>query len=212
MSGSAEVKDLFVLAADMDLANTLEGLLARPEPLRIRSVDFDIERHPYRDSGCRIDAIEYLRPFLKSYRHALVVFDYHGCGSRHSREMIQQDIGENLRRNGWEDRARAIVIDPELEVWVWAESQEVSRVLGWGSRYRELRRWLAAEGLWPAGQPKPPDPKKAMERAMGHSRSPLSARKFRELADTVDFDGCEDSAFNELQETLRAWFPREGRK
>ena len=213
MSGpAAEAKDLFVLAADLDMKNALEGLLARPGPLSIRNVDFDIERHPYRDSGCRTDAVEYLRPFLRGYRHALVVFDHHGCGSRRSREVIQQDIGNNLKRNGWEDRARAIVIEPELEVWVWAESPDVSRVLGWGSRYRELRRWLAAEGLWPAGHPKPHDPKEAMERAIGHSRSQLSSRIFRELANTVNFDGCKDSAFNELQATLRAWFPREGRE
>ena len=212
MSGPAGAKDLFVLAADQDLANALEGLFARPGHLSMRNIDFDIERHPNRDSGCRTDAVEYLRPFLRSYRHALVVFDHHGCGSSDSREAIQQDIGQNLMRNGWEDRARVIVIEPELEVWVWADSPEVSQVLGWGSRYRELRRWLASENMWPAGRPKPHDPKEAMERAMRHRRTPLSARKFRELADTVDFDGCKDSAFNELQATLRAWFPREGRK
>ena len=212
MNGPAEAKDLFVLAADLDMKNALEGLLSRPGHLRIRDVDFDIERHPNRDSGCRTDAVEYLRPFLGRYRHALVVFDYHGCGSHYRREVIQQDIGKDLKRNGWRDRAKAIVIEPELEVWVWAESPEVSRVLGWDGRYRELRRWLASENMWPARRPKPRDPKEAMERAMGHSRSQLSSRIFRELADTVDFDGCKDSAFNEFQETLRAWFPREGRK
>ena len=40
-----EPKDLFVLAADLELANALEGLLSRPRDLGIRDVAFDMERH-----------------------------------------------------------------------------------------------------------------------------------------------------------------------
>ena len=76
-----EPKDLFVLAADLELANALEGLLSRPRDLGIRDVAFDIERHINRDSGCRTEAVEYLRPYHRKYQHALVVFDHHGCGS-----------------------------------------------------------------------------------------------------------------------------------
>lgn len=202
-----EQKDLFVLAADLELANALEGLLSRPSCLSIREIDFDIERHPNRDSGCRIDAVEYLRPYLGRYRHALVVFDSWGCGSTDSREEIQNSVEEGLNLNGWNHHAKTIVIDPELEVWIWGECPAVSKVLGWGVHYRELRRWLNSQGLWPADHAKPGAPKKAMTEAMKHKRSRRSARKFLELATTIDFGCCVDPAFNELRETLGVWFP-----
>ena len=43
--------DLFVLAADLDMTNALEGLLSRPRDLGIRDVTFVVERHPGRDGG-----------------------------------------------------------------------------------------------------------------------------------------------------------------
>lgn len=74
-------KDLFVLAADLELKNALDGLLSRARDLGVNDVSYDIERHPNRDSGCRSEAVEYLRPYLRGYRHALFVFDHYGCGS-----------------------------------------------------------------------------------------------------------------------------------
>ena len=212
MSSDTEIKDLFVLVADLELANALTGLLSRAASLQIRHLSFDIERHPNRDSGCRIEAVEYLRPFHRRYRCALIVFDRHGCGSILPREDIQQEIEEQLARNGWDGRAKVIVIDPELEVWVWSDSPAVSGVLGWGVQFRELRRWLNSQGLWPAGRSKPSDPKKAMREAMRHRRSQRSPRKFRELASAVDFGVCQDPAFDEMRRTLRAWFPPDVRE
>ena len=71
--------DLFVLVADLDMANTLEGLLSRSRDVGIRDVMFDVRRHPGRDNGCRTVSVEYLRPYLGRYDHALIVFDRHGC-------------------------------------------------------------------------------------------------------------------------------------
>ncbi len=209
---SADPKDLFVLAADLELANALEGLLSRSRDLGIEDIEFDIERHINRDSGCRSEAVEYLRPYLGRYRYALIVFDYHGCGSSLPREGIQRNLEKQLARNGWENGAKVIVIDPELEVWVWSHSPTVSRVLGWDDRYPELRRWLGDQQLWPPGDSKPTHPKKAMREAMRHGRVQRSARKFSELATAVELDGCRDPAFNELKTTLRRWFSLETRK
>ena len=76
--------DLFVLAADQDMANALEGLLSRSGDLGIRGVAFDVRRHLGRDSGCRTRSVEYLRPYLNRYDHALIVFDRHGVSARRS--------------------------------------------------------------------------------------------------------------------------------
>ena len=201
-------KDLFILAADLELANAVDGLLSRAQDLGISEIESDIERHVNRDSGCRSDAVEYLRPYLGKYRYVMVIFDHHGCGSTLPRAHIQRDLEQRLARNGWGTRASVIVIEPELELWVWSDSPAVPQVLGWGGRYRELRRSLAIEGLWPSSDAKPTRPKKAMLEALRRGRVQRSARMFSELAKAVDFDRCQDPAFNEFKNTLRRWFPR----
>ena len=205
---AADSKDLFVLAADLELKNALDGLLSRATDLGVRDMSYDIERHPNRDSGCRSEAVEYLRPYLRGYRHGLVVFDHYGCGSTDSREEIQLSVEEQLRRNGWGDRAKVIVIEPELEVWVWSDSPAACRVLGWDDGYAALRRWLGTRQLWQSGEPKPAEPKRAMQDVMQHGRVRRSARNFSRLARAIDFSRCEDPAFNELKDTLQEWFPR----
>ena len=203
-------KDLLVLVADLDIEQAIRGLLGRSRALNITEVDFEVRRHPGRDSGCRSGAVEFLRSFLHSYRYALVVFDLYGSGNILDRKEIRYQVEDGLSRNGWDDRARAIIIEPELEAWVWTASQEVPEVLGWDGSYASLRDWLHEQGLWPEENGKPPDPKAAMKRTMYELRSKLSSRKFYELATKVSLvHHCQDPAFNELQTTLRAWFPRQ---
>ena len=199
--------DLLVLVADLDMEQVVKGLLARPESLEMAPVRFEVRRHPRRDSGCRTGAVEYLRAFLRSYRRALVLFDLDGSGSDRSREETQKEVEEVLSRNGWNGRARTIVIEPELEAWVWSASDKVPEVLGWRKEYAELRRWLCDQGLWPEESPTPPNPKKAMERTMQESRSRISSRKFFELANAVSLRRCRDPSFNDFKRTLRTWFP-----
>ena len=207
------MKDLLVLIPDTDIEQAMKGLLLRTDGIDIAPVDFEIRRHVNRDSGCRTNAAHYLRPYLRAYRYTLVAFDRHGCGSRGTREEIQEEVESDLTRNGWEDRSKAIVIDPEIEVWVWSNSPEVARVLGWGSDFEVLRNWLASRKLWASNRRKPQNPKRAMRKAMEEARLKKKARrsssKFRYLATSVDFTGCDDPAFVELTRTLRAWFPPE---
>ena len=170
--------------------------------------------HAKWDNGCRLTATSHLRPYLTSHHYALVVFDRDGCGSERSRLEIQQEV--DLSRNGWRDRSKAIVIDPEIEAWVWSNSPDVARALGWGSDFQALREWLGSQDLWASGYLKPQDPKSAMRKAMEKARLPKKARrsssKFYDLATTVDFTGCDDPAFVELTRTLRAWFPPEAER
>ena len=208
MNGDHAHKDLLVLVADLDIEQAIRGLLGRPHSLNISEVEFEVRRHPGRDSGCRSGAVEFLRSFLGSYRYALVVFDLHGSGNIQSRVDIRNRVEDGLSRNGWDGRARAIVIEPELEEWVWTASQGVAEVLGWKGSYASLREWLHTQELWPEGSGKPCDPKAAMKLTMYKSRSRRSSRKFYELATRVSLEHCEDPAFNELRTTLRAWFPR----
>ena len=212
MSGERDPRRLIALVADRDIQETLTELFRRPESLGVRRFGFEITRHPGRDGGCRADAANFLRQHLRTFHHALVVFDRHGCGSNVSREEIETTVQQDLHRNGWEHRCRAVVIDPELEAWVWSGSRVVSEALGWGHRYNELLSWLTENGLWHEECPKPIDPKQAMGRALEGAppatRQRRSARVFGEIAAEVSFAGCQDAAFQKLLSTLREWFPQ----
>lgn len=204
-------RDLLVLVADADMREIMRGVLGRSDGVSVRRLDFDVQVHPQRDGGCRTGAATYLRPHFRRFRYCVVVFDRHGCGSRDSREDIQRAVEVDLARNGWGDRSKVVVIEPELEAWIWGDLKAASKHVGWPGGHTALREWLAAEGHWPRGQDKPCDPKRAMQEAM--SRSPLqrqprrSARVFRKIAESARFDGCRDAAFNELRTTLETWFP-----
>ncbi len=209
MSGYA--RDLFVLVADSSIEQAFEGLLARHERLGSRRIGYDIQVHPKRDPGCRTDAVALSRPHLQSHRYALVVFDHYGCGQESlRRQQIQQDVEKDLERNGWENRCKVIVIEPELENWVWAPSGKVSEILGWGSDFRALRKWLWNRELWSDNDPKPSDPKRAMQEALRHKRVRRSATLFKRIADISQPQDCQDPAFVELRKTLQDWFPADG--
>ena len=198
-----------VLVPDLDIAGTVEGLLHRPESIGTRPVSFSITRHLRRDSGCRARAAERLREYIRDHRYAIVLFDKHGCGDpRESRESIGAEVEQRLSRNGWPDRCRAIVIEPELEAWIWTESRQVPSALGWSGDYRSLRDWLTGRGLWSPDAPKPAEPKRAVKAVLRKTSRPLSASLYRELADAVTVRRCVDPAFNEFTRTLRSWFPK----
>ena len=61
---------------------------------------------------------------------------------------------ERLAANGWNDRAKAIVVDPELESWVWADSRVVEDVLGWPGHAEDLRSWLCSNEFLRVGESK----------------------------------------------------------
>lgn len=208
-----EAQDLVVLVPDADIEQTVGGLLSRADGLGLRPLRWTVARHPDRDPGCRVRAAEFLRPYLPRFSRALVVFDREGCGSSAPRERIQETVERELFSNGWRDRAKAIVIDPELEAWLWNGSPRVAEELGWGGDYPGLRDHLAGQGLWPDAAAKPPEPKRAAREAMRtarvRSRSRRSPAKFRRLASQVStgvLSGCQDPAFGDLIDALRRWF------
>ena len=200
-------RDLYVLVADLDMLQTMKGLLSRAQSLGVRPIRYTVGRHLRRDPGCRIEASQYLRGYISDYEHALVVLDRIGCGASAPREEIQHAVERDLSANGWRDRSKAIVIDPELETWIWNGSNSVPKVLGWAGGYENPRAWLATQDPWPSSSAKPPDPKEAMRVALRKVRRSVSARLFGQLAESTTLRRCQDPAFNELKDTLQHWFP-----
>lgn len=207
MSDVDAAKDLICLVADKDTQEALQALLQRPEALDIRPPAFDVFPHPEKDPGCCHHGVDFLRPFATRYRHALLVFDFEGCGREgKTSSKLEQDLQTDLSRNGWDDRARVIVLEPELEVWVWSDSPEVDAILGWSGRFPGLRDWLEQERWLEAGSAKPERPKEAMEAALREARKPRSSATFRKLAETVSFQRCQDQKFLRLKQVLHHWF------
>lgn len=207
MGGAA--KDLVVLVADVNIKAVAEGLLQRPRSLSTREVSFDILVHPDRDPGCLHRSHDLLRPLTNRYAHALVMLDRAGSGQEaRPRAELEAQVRQHLSTNGWDDRAEVVVLDPELESWVWSDSPEVDRCLGWEGREPDLRTWLRSEGLWVPGDAKPADPKRAVERALRHVRTPRSSSIYRDLARSVSIRRCHDPAFLAFRQHLQRWFPR----
>ncbi|MBI3934355.1 MAG: hypothetical protein HY316_06655 [Acidobacteria bacterium] len=203
------MKDLVILASDKNMEFALKGLLSRYPALGIREVLSDLFVHPHHDPGCLLEGHDFLRLYISSHRHGLVMLDREGSGQEElSRESLEQRIEGLLAQSGWEDRASAIVIDPELEVWVWSDSPHVDTVLGREGKQPDLRAWLLREGLLLADQTKPTWPKEAVERALRLVSRARSSSHYLELGRKVSIERCADPAFAKLKQTLRMWFPQ----
>lgn len=200
--------DLVILVPDRNTEAAIKGILGRSRSLGIRNITFEVFVHPERDPGCyNRRSHDFLRSMAGRYAHALVVFDKAGCGQEsQERISIERNVEDNLRASGWGDRAAALVIDAELEAWVWTDSTHVPECLGWQGHMEDLRKWLDAKGLWPARSVKPPDPKRAMEQVLVEARKPRSSSIYLALAQRVSFQRCSDRAFRKLRLVLGKWF------
>ncbi len=200
-------KDLFVLVADDTMRLAVEALLSRYRSLGIRSVEARVVTHARRDAAVLRECHEFLRPFLSLATHALVMFDREGCGSEEPREALEADVEARLAQNGWELRSAAVVIDPELDVWVWSDSPHVDATLGWRQHGIHLRTWLAERGFLQPGHGKPERPKEALDAALRNSNKRRSSSLYFDIATRVSFERCADPAFLKLKSTLQRWFP-----
>ncbi len=208
---NAEKKDLIVLVADGAMEQAMRGILSRYRALGASRFSFDIIGHPEKDPGCRRKADALLRSFSSLYAHALVMFDREGCGKEDEpRESLEIAVQHRLSRAGWGDRAQVIVLDPELEIWVWSDSPHVEAALGWADQELRLRKWMRQKGFLRREETKPHRPKEAYEEAIRTVGKSKSRRVFRQLAERVSLKRCQDPAFLKLRDVLRRWFPPAG--
>ena len=178
----------------------VDGLL-EGQRLSIPPVRHEVLVHPHRDPGVYRRSESFLRPWLRRARHALVMFDQEGSGSRRSVNEVEQEVEQRLRANGWEDRSAAICISPELEAWVWAPN------LGAALRkplVTNAAQWAKDVGLSFGDRGKPERPKEAFEALI--KPIPRSSAIYSDLASALDFRQCADPAFLKLRSTLTAWF------
>ena len=195
--------DLVVLVADADAEWTLRTLLEkRQAALQIRPIRNKLIRDPDRDAGVFLNAPTTLRAYRNIADHVLVILDHEGSGREHkaSAAEMEIDLEQRLQAAGWAD-AVVVVLDPELEVWVWSRSSHVALALGLSP---EALATVLAQFAQNA-QGKPERPKEAMLAALRQSKRPHSPRIFQELAGKVSLRANE-RAFDRLRTTLQSWF------
>lgn len=205
-------KDLVVLVADVQQEKTLETLLRKRQPsLGIRTIVFDIFRHPRQDPGVFHEAAEFLGPYTSSHDHALVLLDAAWEGAPGGAGHLCSELVRRLGAKGWgPERCQVIVIRPELEAWVWADSAMVPAVLR--TTWDDIHALARRQGYWDEGRPKPDEPKALLEALLRQQRRPRSSALFQELARRVGLARCQDPAFVLLRETLVSWFGERGKR
>lgn len=204
------LKDLVVIAADKQMQRTIETLISyRRQALRIAEITVDVLRHPQRDPGCRTASDVLLVPSRTRYWKAMVIFDYHGSGENNLvAEELEYSLEQRYESQGWEpDTVAFVVIDPELEAWIFgATCRQLQSVVGW-SQPQTARDWLSERGYLAHGDIKPENPKAAVTAMLGLAKKPLTSKLFVELAHYAGLNRCQDRAFQKFCNTLRRWFP-----
>lgn len=207
------MRDCVFLLADKNMEGAFAGFFMREGfylSLGIQHFTFDRTRDTLVASGNDPDvytrAHELLRSYRRTHRFAVIVLDNDWDGSP-GVEMIQNNIQENMTGSGWRrDRFEVVVIDPELENWIWQDSPHVTSAFRF-TQHSSLRQWLGEQGLWDAGAAKPADPKRAVDVTLRTARVPRSAAIYRQITSRISIQGCTDPAFHRLRDALQRWFP-----
>jgi hypothetical protein len=210
------MRDCIFLLADKNMQAAFEGFLSRQvfyKRLGCGNFSFDPRQDIAvasgdNDPGLYTRGHELLRPYQATHRHAVVVLDAKWDGSP-GKAVITEHLTTQIAATGWTaDQFAVIVIDPELENWIWQQNDHVARGLGFGNS-NELMADTDLQAAWPQGQAKPTSPKEILETLLQKRRIPRSSAIYKQITSQVSVRHCQDSAFQLLIESMRTWFPQE---
>jgi hypothetical protein len=200
------MKDLALLVADKNMDFAMRGILNRHKALGTRSVSYEIRQHVNRDGGVRTTGPETLALLRQQFRHGIVMLDWEGSGSKaKSAIALEQELDARLERT-WGDRTKAIVIEPELDVWIWGSDNALAKILEW-SEDQGIREWLTGRGYVFDGSQKPMRPKEALDELMVWLNHPRSSVLYERITGKISLAQCVDPAFRRLRSILQSWFP-----
>lgn len=204
------MRDCIFLLADRNMEAAFDGFFSREGyhySLGCDPFDWDIlVAAGDNDPGLYTRGHELLRPFQATHHRAIVVLDAAWEGAPDA-VQIKQDMTERIQSTGWEpDTFQVIVIDPELENWIWQRNEHVAQGLGFANR-QGLLEDEAVQAKWPTGQDKPAEPKELLEDVLRKKRIPRSSAIYKNITSRVSISGCTDDAFLEMHVALLDWFP-----
>lgn len=198
-------RDLIILVPDKNTEYAIRGAVGRHSALGVRPLQATTLVEPGRDGGVRTRGPQVLTMQRRIYGHALLILDHEGSGSDLSPTALEASLDRELGV-AWGDDAKAIVVHPEIDVWMWGVDSHLREVLNWrlGASPRE---WLQQQGFKFSPVGKPLRPKEALERLFEVSHLPRSSRTYEFLTRRLSLARCQDPAFVALRITLQRWFP-----
>ncbi|HLX60243.1 MAG TPA: hypothetical protein VKX17_03065 [Planctomycetota bacterium] len=200
------MKDLILLLADKNAQFALKGALERPKAIGIRKIEFDFRVHAGRDGGVRKSGPETLALLRRQFNHALLVLDYEGSGAgAQSALELEAELDERLK-TVWQDAAKAIVIEPELDIWIWGSDNAIKQVIKWPIG-GTIRNWIKGKGFNVSENSKPDRPKEALEAVLRELDIPRSSSLYHEITSRISLARCKDMAFQRMRQKLASWFP-----
>ena len=196
--------DLGLVVADKNMDFALRGILMRHQALGIRQITWKTAVLPSHDGGVRSVGPDELNTFRHDRSHGIIMLDYEGSGADSDALALEAELDERVRRT-WNDRAKAIVIEPELDIWLWGSNEAMRQVLD--CEIPDVREWLHERGYTFGENDKPVRPKEAIQELLFEMKQPRSSVVYKELTSRLTLRRCKDPAFNRLKTTLQQWFP-----
>ena len=207
-------KHLIIRVADADMERFLNAILNKPEALGIRPIQFDIERNTDArgDSGMRANGAELTRMDKDDYQKVVLMWDYQGCGHEHkkSAQTVAKETQDQLDRISWQANSAVIIVEPELERWLWYCEQAIAEHLHktvaelqqWGETYANQRNMSLADLI-------EQDPKGLFEYIVcTHLRRTRTPRNYEQIGKRASIKSLQESeSFRQFAETLQNWFP-----
>ena len=209
------MRPLGFFVADKNMEASLRGLFSRSEwhqsigCTRVDVMPSDVRvASGYADPGLYAHAAELLRSESGIYERIVVMVDAEWEGSP-GPLLIKERIRDHIVKAGWHaESGLALVIDPEVDVWLWTRTDHTARALGWPD-WRTLKSALEAKSLWLPTSKKPTRPKEAAEWALREKKQARSSIVYQRFASSVGLGRCTDPSFLELRAALQKWFPVE---
>ena len=194
------MRDLVILVPDKNTEYAVRGALGREQSLGIRRIDFSVIVDPGRDGGARRRGVQILRVERHQFTHAVLMFDYEGSGAATPAANLETELDAALAAD-WAARAKAIVIEPEIDIWMWGAETHIREVVGWRSP-PGIREWLITRRFVFDAEGKPERPKEAMEEVFRQVQVPRSSAHYQALAGKLSLTRCRDAAFLRLRAAL----------
>ena len=176
---------------------------------RSKEIGVDMERPNIHRRGGETDGwvrkygVGTLRTQRHVYSHGLLIFDHQGCGDRRSGPEIEAELDDQLAAN-WGDQAKAIVIEPEVEAWLWGMTESLHAIPKLSGA--DLNQWLRSRHPWPK---KPVDPKDHLQALFRDYRAKYCGDNFRLVAQQASLNDqhCLCRSYRRFVSILRTWFP-----
>ena len=198
------MRDLVLLVPDKNTECTIRGALRRHQALGIRQIDFQILVEQDRDGGVRRRGAQVLNVVRARYSHAAIVMDYEGSGANVGARELEAQLDRALS-SSWGYHAKAIVIQPEVDAWMWGAETHLRSTMNW--EFEEgIRTWLENQAFVFGESGKPLRPKEALEAAFRRAKVPRSSARYEHVAQRISLANCTDPAFLRLRTALVAWF------